>query len=42
MIGDASTSVALARLTSDPDAAVRGAAIDAQRRLKTTGKGRRS
>jgi hypothetical protein len=42
MIGDASTSVALARLASDPDAGVRGAAIDAQRRLTTTGKGRRA
>jgi FOG: HEAT repeat len=42
MIGDATTSVALARLTSDPDAAVRGAAIDAQRRVHTAGEDRRA
>jgi HEAT repeat protein len=42
MIGDATTSVALARLTSDPDAGVRGAALDAQRRLTTTAKGGRA
>jgi len=40
MIGDTKTSVTLARLTSDPDTAVRGAAIDAHRRLKTPGEGR--
>jgi HEAT repeat protein len=41
MIGDHSASSVAARLTADPDAAVRGAAIDAQRRLKTSGEGRR-
>jgi HEAT repeat protein len=40
MIGDPSASSVAARLTGDPDAAVRGAAIDAQRRLKTSGEGR--
>ena len=40
MIGDASASSVAARLTGDPDAGVRGAAIDAQRRLKTSGEGR--
>jgi HEAT repeat protein len=33
MIGDTSTLVALARVTNDPDTAIRGAARDAQRRL---------
>jgi HEAT repeat protein len=42
MIGDATSSVALARLTSDPDAGVRGAAIDAQRRVNTSGEDRRA
>ena len=37
MIGDATTSVALARLTSDPDAGVRVAALDAQKRLHGAG-----
>jgi HEAT repeat protein len=37
MIGDTSTSVALARLTSDPDAGVKGAALDAQKRLHRAG-----
>ena len=37
MIGDATTSVALARLTSDPDAGVKGAALDAQKRLHRAG-----
>ena len=40
MIGDASASSVAARLAADPDAGVRGAAIDAQRRLKTSGEGR--
>ena len=35
MIGDSSASVALGALTGEPDAAIRGAAIDAQRRLET-------
>ena len=39
MIGDASSSPSLSRLTSDPDAAVKRAATDAQRRLKTSGEG---
>jgi hypothetical protein len=42
MIGDNSASGALGLLTSDPDGAIRGAAIDAQRRLKTGGRGPRS
>lgn len=42
MIGDSSASGALGRLTSDPDGAIRGAAIDAQRRFKTAGGGPRS
>lgn len=33
MIGDSSSSGALGTLTGDPDAAIRGAAIDAQKRL---------
>ena len=37
MIGDTTTSVALARLTSDPDAGVRLAALDAQKRLDGAG-----
>jgi HEAT repeat protein len=42
MIGDATSSVVLARLTSDPDAGVRGAAIDAQRRVNTSREDRRT
>jgi HEAT repeat protein len=42
MIGDSSASGALGRLTSDPDGAIRGAAIDAQRRVKAVGEGPRS
>ncbi len=42
MIGDSSASGALGALTSDPDGAIRGAVIDAQRRLKTGGGGPRS
>ncbi len=42
MIGDATSSVVLARLTSDPDAGVRGAAIDAQRRVNTSREDRRA
>jgi HEAT repeat protein len=37
MIGDATTSVALARLTSDPDTGVKVAALDAQKRLHGAG-----
>jgi HEAT repeat protein len=37
MIGDSSASAAVGRLTGDPDGAIRGAAIDAQRRLTTAG-----
>jgi hypothetical protein len=40
MIGDPSTSGVLARMASDPDAAVRGAAVHAARRLKAAGEGR--
>jgi hypothetical protein len=40
MIGDRSTSGVLGRLTADPDAAIRGAAIDAQRRVNAAAKGR--
>jgi HEAT repeat protein len=36
MIGDSSASGALGTLTGDPDAAIRGAAIDAQKRLKSS------
>jgi HEAT repeat protein len=42
MIGDRTASAALGPLTSDPDGAIRGAAIDAQRRLKTAGGGARA
>jgi hypothetical protein len=41
MIGDAATSVALARLANDPEAGVRGAAGDAHRRLHAAGAGPR-
>jgi hypothetical protein len=40
MIGDSTTSVVLGRLTGDPDATIRGAAIDAQRRVSAAAKGR--
>lgn len=40
MIGDTTASVALARLTAEPDAGVRGAALDAQKRLRRAGAGR--
>jgi HEAT repeat protein len=42
MIGDSSMSVVLGRLTGDPDAAIRGAAIDAQRRVRAAAKGRQA
>ena len=41
MIGDPTSAVAIARLTNEPDGGVKGAAIDAQRRLKAAGEGRR-
>jgi HEAT repeat protein len=40
MIGDSSASAVLAVLTGDPDAAIRGAAIDAQRRVNAAAKAR--
>lgn len=40
MIGDRSIAVALGRLTGDADAAIRGAAIDAQRRVGAAAEGR--
>ena len=40
MIGDGSTSVALDRLAREPDAALREAAVDAQRRVTAAAKGR--
>jgi len=39
MIGDSSASGALSTLTGEPDAAIRGAAVDAQRRLKSAPEG---
>jgi HEAT repeat protein len=42
MIGDSSTSEALGRLTADPDAAIRVAAIDARRRVDAAAEGRRA
>jgi HEAT repeat protein len=42
MIGDRGTSGAVARLTSDPDAGIRGAALDAQRRINPSIEGPRA
>jgi HEAT repeat protein len=42
MIGDSTTSVVLGRLAGDADVAIRGAAIDAGRRVGAAGKGGRA